>query len=166
MSIIDKELLSIVMTLKEFRSMLLGASIAIHTDHRNILSIGDVSQRRLRWISYVDEYGPTLKYIEGPKNVIADHFSLMPRSDDQVSPSVGKKSANATDIKGIVTDIDPLDNHHSWIDEIKEIIDCCNCLDAEDSFLNIPSEMDEENPLDMETIKEQQATDATALPSR
>ena len=111
-STIDKELLSIVMTLKEFRSMLLGASITIHTDHRNILSIGDVSQRRLRWISYVDEYGPTIKYIEGPKNVIADHFSRMPRSDDRVSPSVGKKSANATDIRGIVTDIDPLDNHH------------------------------------------------------
>lgn len=61
----------------------------------------------------------------------------------------------------IVPDIDPLNNHHSWIDDIKEIIDCFNCLDAEDSFLNIPSKMDEENPLDMETIKEQQASDAT-----
>ena len=71
---IDKELLSIVMTLKEFWSMLLGAQITIHTDHRNILNIGDLSQRRLHWISYVDEYGPTLKYIEGPKNVIANHF--------------------------------------------------------------------------------------------
>ncbi len=74
-STIDKELLSIVMTLKKFRSMLLGATITIHTDHHNILSIGDLSQRCLHWISYVDEYGPTLKYIEDPKNVIADHFS-------------------------------------------------------------------------------------------
>jgi len=56
----DKELLSIVMTLREFRSMLLGAELHIHIDHKNILHIGDSSQRRLRWISYVDEYGPEL----------------------------------------------------------------------------------------------------------
>ena len=61
-STMDKELLSIVMTLKEFRSMLLGAVINIHTDHKNILTLGDSSQRRLRWISYVDEYGLTLYY--------------------------------------------------------------------------------------------------------
>ncbi len=52
---IDKELLSIVMTLKEFRSMLLGAVINIHTDHNNILHLGDPSQRHLSWMSYVDE---------------------------------------------------------------------------------------------------------------
>jgi hypothetical protein len=63
-STIDKELLSIVMTLKEFRSMLLGAVINIYTDHKNILSLGDLSQRQLRWISYVNEYGPTLHYIK------------------------------------------------------------------------------------------------------
>jgi hypothetical protein len=59
-SAVDKELLFIVMTLHEFWSMLLGAELHIHTNHKNILNIGDSSQPRLQWISHVDEYGPEL----------------------------------------------------------------------------------------------------------
>ncbi len=71
--------------------MLLGSEIHIYTNHKNILSIGDSSGRRLRWISYVDEYGPTLHYIEGPYNVIADTFSWVSCSDPVSSALVGKK---------------------------------------------------------------------------
>ncbi len=46
-STVDMELLSIVMTLHEFRSMLLGAELHIHTDHKNILNIRDSSQHKL-----------------------------------------------------------------------------------------------------------------------
>jgi hypothetical protein len=56
---IDKELLCVTATLHEFRSMLLGAELHIHTDHKNILNVGDSSEQRLRWISYVDKYSPT-----------------------------------------------------------------------------------------------------------
>jgi hypothetical protein len=55
---IDKELLCVVATLQEFCSMLPGAELHVHTDHKNILSIGDSSQQLLCWISYIDEYGP------------------------------------------------------------------------------------------------------------
>ena len=65
-AIMDKELLSIVMTLTEFRSMLLGAVINIHTDHKNIFTQGDSSQRRLRWISYVDELDRRYIILKGP----------------------------------------------------------------------------------------------------
>jgi hypothetical protein len=71
---IDKELLCVVATLRELRSMLLGAELHIYTDHKNILNVGNLSEQQLRWISYADEYGPTIHYIEGPCNVIVIHF--------------------------------------------------------------------------------------------
>jgi hypothetical protein len=68
---IDKELLCVDATLREFRSMVLGAELHMYTDHKSILNVGNSSEQRLRWISYVDEYGPTIHYIEDPCNVIA-----------------------------------------------------------------------------------------------
>ncbi len=41
---IDKELLCVIRTLREFHSMLLGAELHIHTDHKNILNVGDSSE--------------------------------------------------------------------------------------------------------------------------
>ncbi len=90
---IDKEHLCVVETLKEFHSMLLGAELHIYTDHKNILNVGDLSEQRLCWISYVDEYGPTLHYIEGPGNVIADTFSRLLCKDVPLN-LVGKKAAH------------------------------------------------------------------------
>jgi hypothetical protein len=46
--------------------MLLGAKLHIYTDYKNILNIGDSSEQRLCWISYVDEYGLNIHYIVGP----------------------------------------------------------------------------------------------------
>ncbi len=44
---LDKELLSVIATLHEFHSMLLGAELHIHTDHKNILHVGDSSEQHL-----------------------------------------------------------------------------------------------------------------------
>ena len=76
--------------------MLFGADLHIHTDHRNLLNVGNSSERRLRWISYVDEYGPTLHYVEGPLNVIADTLSRLSRNDIDIDSSalVGKKATS------------------------------------------------------------------------
>ncbi len=123
----DKELLSIVMTLKEFRSMLLGAVINKHTDHKNILTLGDSSQRRLRWISYVDEYGPTLHYIKGPNNVIADTISRMPMKTTAPLIMVGKEEPTA----------DPLECHFSVTYDI-ELMKCLAYLPDKECYLNLP----------------------------
>jgi hypothetical protein len=117
---IDKELLCVVATLREFRSMLFGADLHIHTDHhRNILNVGDSSERRLRWISYVDEYGPTLHYVEGPLNVIADVLSRLSRNDIDIDSSalVGKKAAS------VVSDSESIAGQSSLIND-REILEC------------------------------------------
>jgi hypothetical protein len=118
---IDKELLCIVATLKEFWSMLLGAELHVYTDHKNILNVVNLSEQWLHWISYVDEYGPTIYYIEGPLNVIADTFSKLLRKD-VLSILEGKKAAH------IVSNSEFESLYMSLIDD-KEILQC---------FLNLP----------------------------
>jgi hypothetical protein len=88
---IDKELLCVVATLKEFRSMFLGAELLIYTDHKNILNVGNSSEQWPRWIFYVDEYGPTIYYIEVQRNVIAGTSSRL-SCKDVPSTLVGKKA--------------------------------------------------------------------------
>ncbi len=57
--------------------MLLGAELHVHTNHGNILNIGDSSQHQLHWISYVDKYRAELHHVEGPLNVLVDTFSRL-----------------------------------------------------------------------------------------
>ena len=100
--------------------MLLGAEFQVHTDHTKNFNIGDSSQQGLCWISYVDEYGPELHYVEGPRNVIAVTFSRL-LCNDEISPLVGKKAANV--INNSKSDSDNESLYSSIIDD-KEILNC------------------------------------------
>jgi RNase H-like domain found in reverse transcriptase len=79
---IEKELLSIVETLKEFQSMLLGAPITVYTDHKNLtLKLSSFStQRVLQWHLLLEEFGCNYKYKEGSQNLVADALSCIPTS--------------------------------------------------------------------------------------
>ena len=78
-TVTDLELLSVVMTLKEFRNILLGQVINIYTDHKNLESdfSNMTSQRSTRWRMIVEEYGPIIKYIKGTDNTVADALSRL-----------------------------------------------------------------------------------------
>ncbi|GAX22752.1 putative transposase [Fistulifera solaris] len=73
----EQELLSIVETLKEFRSLLLGQRLIVHTDHMNIIH-GKLSNDRItRWRLLLEEYGPEYVHIAGKDNVVADALSRL-----------------------------------------------------------------------------------------
>ena len=78
----EKKILSIVMVLKEFRMMLLGSDLHIHTDQKNLTFANLNTQRVLQWQCYVKEYSPTMHYIEGPNNFISGTFSWLDQIDD------------------------------------------------------------------------------------
>ena len=76
-STIEKELLSIVETFKEFRTILLGQSIRVLTDHKNLTCSNLTSERVYRWRLVLEEYGPEVVYIKGIHNNAADALSRL-----------------------------------------------------------------------------------------
>ena len=75
----EQELLSIVETLKEFRNILFGQSIVVHTDHMNIVygNLSNQTGRVVRWRLLLEEFGPEYVHIKGEDNIVADALSRM-----------------------------------------------------------------------------------------
>ncbi len=127
--------------------MILGVELHIHTDHENILGVGDSSQRWLQWISYFDEYGLTLHYIEGPNNAVADTFSQLSQSDDPTLFIMGKREPR----QGLA------ESYFSWTDD-KEMVECFLNFPDEKCYLNLPDKIID-HPLGIESIEENQNAD-------
>jgi hypothetical protein len=79
------ELLAIVKTLQEYRTILLGHIVKIYTDHTNltfaIFNTDDVHH----WQLIVEEYGPELVYLPGVHNIVANFLSHHPISTDSIN---------------------------------------------------------------------------------
>ena len=80
-STIEKKLLALVMTLNEYRLMLLGEELHCYTDHKNLSFANLNSQRVIPWSAFVEEYTLKIYYLDVKLNVIADAYSRFPRFD-------------------------------------------------------------------------------------
>ena len=90
----EKELLSIVETLKEFNNILFGHEVVVHTDHKNLTHETELvsSPRVMRWRLLLEEYKISLKYIKGCKNIFADCLSRAPTVHDCPTDDVEKST--------------------------------------------------------------------------
>jgi len=81
----ERELLSIVETLKEYRNILLGHQIEVFTDHKNLVFKHFNTERVMRWRLILEEFGPKLTYIKGEHNIVADTLSRMELTEAEFS---------------------------------------------------------------------------------
>jgi transposase InsO family protein len=103
----ERELLSIVETLKEFRNILLGHPLIVHTDHKNLTCKNFNTDRVLRWRLILEEYGPILHYIKGERNIVADALTRVGIKNDPVRSTIpGIVQEEAQPIQGVEQDTD------------------------------------------------------------
>ena len=58
--------------LREFRNILLGHKLIVHTDHKNLLYRSLPTQRLVRWRMLLEEYDVQYEHVKGIDNVVAD----------------------------------------------------------------------------------------------
>ena len=81
----EKELLSIVECLKEFRNILFGYPIKVFADHKNLVHAATISQSQSL---ILEEFGPDIQHISEEQNVVADTISRLPTTNqDQKEPN-------------------------------------------------------------------------------
>jgi TusA-related sulfurtransferase len=77
MSVTKQQVLAIVETPKEFKGMHQSQRITVYTDHKNLIhdALGLTSDKVNCFQLLLEECGPTIVYIKGINNTVADTIS-------------------------------------------------------------------------------------------
>ena len=153
----EKELLSIVETLCEFRTMLYGCKqLNIHTDHKNLTFANLNSQRVLRWRLFLEEFNPIFHHLKGENNTFAGALSRLPLKEGQraaddihqaTSPHVHRRSLP----EGSTSNDDASAHSFSICMDDDDLLHC---------FLNFPEVTpDKQFALDFKSMPEEQNND-------
>ena len=71
----ERELLSIVETLKEFRHVPSDPQIKVYINHKYLIYPSFNTERVMRWRLILEEFSPELVYIKGSNDIVADALS-------------------------------------------------------------------------------------------
>ena len=77
-STIEKELLSIVWAVKQFRHYLYGRRFDLHTDHKPLIWLANLKEpnsKLIRWKIKLNEYEFDISHVQGKENKVADALS-------------------------------------------------------------------------------------------
>jgi hypothetical protein len=69
----------------------------VHTDHQNLTHKNFNTECVMRWCLIIEEFGPTMEYIIGPKNIVANTLSHLEMTSDT-------KSLDRADCYGLNSD--------------------------------------------------------------
>jgi RNase H-like domain found in reverse transcriptase len=122
-----------VETLKDFRNILLGHRIVVHTDHKNLTCKNFNTERVMRWRLLLEEYGPELHYIKGEHNIVADALSRLDMVKEPITEPL-LQEAEATLFAGDEAEFDfpqdfPLSyteiQHYAWKGMRNTVVNVC-----------------------------------------
>ena len=76
----DKEILSIVKFLKQFRGIIFSYEINVFSNHKNLVYASTLSesQKSMRWGLILEEFGYNIQHIYGVDNIVADTLNKLP----------------------------------------------------------------------------------------
>lgn len=150
----EKELLSIVETLKEYRTMLYGCPhLHVYTDHKNNTFQKFQSQRVMRWRMFLEDYNPTFHYIKGEENTLADGLSRLSFDQEKLTRNM-RQTPSLDPVDSYIDNMDPLQQYYSMVIDDSDLLDC---------FVHLPLAEDVPFEMDYRTIAASQARDADLL---